>query len=175
MLGNYQVSLYLRQHITSLLWHSHCSDLENGHFCPSVYFTLIPAYPDRPLPAMPIFAQTSPTITQASQLALVVKNPLANAGDIRDAGSIPGSGRFPWRRKWQPTPVFLPGKFQGLGSLADYSPRDHKEPDVTEHELEKKQNQKPPITPSLDNHGAYSLPSLLSLLPSLSPFSPKPE
>ena len=37
----------------------------------------------------------------------VVKNLLANAGD---AGSIPGLGRFPWRRKWQPTPVFLPGK-----------------------------------------------------------------
>ena len=29
-----------------------------------------------------------------------------NAGDL---GSIPGLGRFPWRRKWQPTPVFLPG------------------------------------------------------------------
>ena len=28
-----------------------------------------------------------------SQVVLVVKNPLANAGDIRDAGSIPGSGR----------------------------------------------------------------------------------
>ena len=33
--------------------------------------------------------------TQASQVALVVKNPPANAGDIRDAGSIPGSGRSP--------------------------------------------------------------------------------
>ena len=27
--------------------------------------------------------------------------------------SIPGLGRPPWRRKWQPTPVFLPGKFHG--------------------------------------------------------------
>ena len=34
-------------------------------------------------------------ILQASQVALVVKNPPANAGDIRDAGSIPGSGRSP--------------------------------------------------------------------------------
>ena len=41
------------------------------------------------------------------------KNPLGNAGDARDAGSIPWSGRFPWSRKWQPTPVFLPEKFQG--------------------------------------------------------------
>ena len=31
----------------------------------------------------------------ASQVALVVKNPPANAGDIRDAGSIPGLGRSP--------------------------------------------------------------------------------
>ena len=37
----------------------------------------------------------------------VVKNPPANAGDV---SSIPGSGRFLWRRKWQPTAVFLPGK-----------------------------------------------------------------
>ena len=32
---------------------------------------------------------------KASQVALVVKNPPANAGDIRDPGSIPGSGRAP--------------------------------------------------------------------------------
>ena len=31
----------------------------------------------------------------ASQVALVVKNPSANAGDVRDANSIPGSGRYP--------------------------------------------------------------------------------
>ena len=52
----------------------------------------------------------------------VVKNPLANAGDTRDAGSIPGSGRIPWRRKWQPTPVFLPGKSHRQRSLVGYSP-----------------------------------------------------
>ena len=86
----------------------------------------------------------------ASQVVLVVKNPPANAGDIRDMGSIPGLERSPgrgqgnplqyslgtslvaqmvknlpavqetwvqsvgqedpWRRAWQPTPVFLPGE-----------------------------------------------------------------
>ena len=40
----------------------------------------------------------------------VVENLAANAGDAGNAGAIPGSGRFPWRKKWQPTPVFLPGK-----------------------------------------------------------------
>ena len=36
----------------------------------------------------------------------MVKNLPANAGDT---GSIPGSGKIPWRRKGQPIPVFLPG------------------------------------------------------------------
>jgi len=43
----------------------------------------------------------------------LLKNPLANAGDTRDVGLIPESERFPWRRKWQSTPVLLPGKFHG--------------------------------------------------------------
>ena len=34
-------------------------------------------------------------ITQSSQVAVVIKNPPANAGDIRDVGSIPGLGRTP--------------------------------------------------------------------------------
>ena len=33
-------------------------------------------------------------------------------------------GKIPERRKWQPTPVFLPGEFQGQKSLMGYSPRD---------------------------------------------------
>ena len=49
-------------------------------------------------------------IKVASQVALEVKNPPASADDIRDVGLIPGLGRFPWRRAWQPTPVFLPGE-----------------------------------------------------------------
>ena len=37
-----------------------------------------------------------------------------------------------WRRRCQPTPVFLPGEFHGQRSLAGYSPRDHRESDMTE-------------------------------------------
>ena len=40
--------------------------------------------------------------------------------------------RLPWRREWQPTPVFLPGEFHGQRSLASYSPRGHKELNMTE-------------------------------------------
>ena len=49
----------------------------------------------------------------ASQMALVVKNPTANARDIRDVGLIPGMRRSPWRRSWQPTLVFLPRESLG--------------------------------------------------------------
>ena len=38
----------------------------------------------------------------------------------------------PWRRKWQPTPVLLPGKFHGQRSLVGYSPWNHKQSDMTE-------------------------------------------
>ena len=38
----------------------------------------------------------------------------------------------PWRRKWQPTPVFFPGEFHGQRSLVGYSPWGHKELDMTE-------------------------------------------
>ena len=40
--------------------------------------------------------------------------------------------KIPWRRKWQPTPVFLPEKFHGQRSLAGYSPWGHKDSDTTE-------------------------------------------
>ena len=66
----------------------------------------------------------------AFQVALVVNNPHANAEDIRDAGSIPGSVRK--CKKWQPTPVFLPGKSYGQRSLLGYSPWGSKELDMTE-------------------------------------------
>ena len=44
----------------------------------------------------------------------------------------PRVGRIPWRRKWQPSPVFLPGKSHGQRSLAGYNPRGRKESDMTE-------------------------------------------
>ena len=42
-------------------------------------------------------------------------------------------GKVPWRRKWQPTPVFWPGNFHGQRSLAGSSPWGLKELDMTEH------------------------------------------
>ena len=57
----------------------------------------------------------------SSQVALVVKNTPANAGDIRDKGRRLVK-KIPWRRKWQPTPVFLPGESHRQRSPAGYSP-----------------------------------------------------
>ena len=46
-------------------------------------------------------------------------------------GFDPWVRKIPWRRKWHPTPVFLPGKFLGQRSLAGNSPWDCKELDMT--------------------------------------------
>ena len=51
----------------------------------------------------------------------VVRNPPASERDTGD-GFNPWVGKIPWNRKWQPTPVFLPGKFHGQRRLTDYSP-----------------------------------------------------
>ena len=59
----------------------------------------------------------------ASLVAQLVKN-LHTVGDL---GSIPELERFPWKRAWQPTPVFWPGESHGL-----YSPWGHKEWDKPE-------------------------------------------
>ena len=52
----------------------------------------------------------------------MVKNLLANAGDVRDGGLIPGSGRSPGERKGHRTPVFLSGESHGQKSLEGCSP-----------------------------------------------------
>ena len=52
-----------------------------------------------------------------------------NAGNL---GSIPELGRSPGERKWQPTPVLLPGKFHGWRSPVGYSPWDRKVSETTE-------------------------------------------
>ena len=44
-------------------------------------------------------------------------------------------GKIPWRRKWEPTPVFLPGESHGQRSLEGYSPWSCKESDTTGHIL----------------------------------------
>ena len=51
---------------------------------------------------------------------------------LRRHGFNPWVGKIPWRRKWQPTPVFLPRESHEQRSLAGYSPRGRKKMDMTE-------------------------------------------
>ena len=48
-------------------------------------------------------------------------------------GFDPWVRKIPWHKKWQPTPVFLPGKFHGQKSPAGYSSQGGKQSDMTEH------------------------------------------
>ena len=61
----------------------------------------------------------------------VIKNLRASVGDTGHEFD-PWVRKIPWRRKWKPTPVFLPGESRGQKSLAGYSPWDRKELDTTE-------------------------------------------
>ena len=50
------------------------------------------------------------------------KNSPAHIGDAEDMGLNPWVRKIPWRRKWQPTPVFLPGTSHGQRRLVGCSP-----------------------------------------------------
>ena len=63
-----------------------------------------------------------------SLVAQMVKASAYNAGDL---GLISG-WEDPWRRKWQPTPLLLPGKSHGQRSLIGNSPWGRKELDIAE-------------------------------------------
>ena len=56
----------------------------------------------------------------ASWVTLVVNNPPANAGDHQKYGFSLWVWNILWRRKWQPTPLFLTGEFRGQRSLEGF-------------------------------------------------------
>ena len=60
------------------------------------------------------------------------KEPACQCRRCKKLGLHPWAGKIPWRRKWHPTPVFLPGESHGQRSLAGYSSWDHKDLDTTE-------------------------------------------
>ena len=64
-------------------------------------------------------------LIRGSQVALMVKNPPTNAGDMR-CGFDPWLRKSPWRRAWQSTQVFLPGESQGQRSPVGYRTWGHK-------------------------------------------------
>ena len=73
------------------------------------YSSLRPWHPGRPVMGFPGGPSGKESICQC-----------------RRCGFNPWVGKIPQRRKWQPTPVFLPGKCDGQRSLEGYSPQGHK-------------------------------------------------
>ena len=68
-------------------------------------------------------------------LSASAKEPARQCQRCKSHGLDPWVGKIPWRRKWQPTPVFLPGESHGQRSLAGYSPWGHKESDTTARKM----------------------------------------
>ena len=56
----------------------------------------------------------------------MIKEPMCQCRRCRRPGLDPWVGKIPWRRKWQPTPVFLPGESHGQRNLVGYSPWGHR-------------------------------------------------
>ena len=80
----------------------------------------------------------------------MVNNPPTDAADAGDTGLV---GKISWRRKWQYTPVFLPGKSHGERSLAGYRPWGCKELNMTEHACSGKLRTHTGIKIDLDESG----------------------
>ena len=69
--------------------------------------------------------------------------------------------KIPWKRKWQLTPVYLPGKSQGQRSLAGYSPWGHR------HNLVTEQQQSVYVNATLSSHPALTFPFCVQHIGSL--------
>ena len=87
----------------------------------------------QPLPSVLMFQASSlPPHLMDFPGGSVVKESACQCRRHRRRGFGPWVGKIPWRREWQPSPVFLPGKFHGQRSPASYSLWGLKESDVTE-------------------------------------------
>ena len=71
---------------------------------------------------------------ESSFLWLSGREPACQFRESKRRRFNPWVWKIPWSRKWQPTPICLPGKFHGQRSLVGYSPWGPKESDVTEQE-----------------------------------------
>ena len=59
------------------------------------------------------------------------KEPACQCRRCKRPGFDPWVRKIPWRRAWQPTPLFLPGEFHGERNLVGYNPYGRKELDTT--------------------------------------------
>ena len=98
---------------------------------------------------------TAPPLTWGCPHRLVGQESACKAGRL---GLTPGSGRFPWRRKWQPIPVFLPAESHGQRNLVGYSPSGHKS---VRHDLASEHTQTVTYVHASENSSIFSSMLLL--------------
>ena len=85
-----------------------------------------------PVPPLGIFPSLQFTDKMVAPMWHSGKESTCQCRRLRRHGLDPWVGKIPWRRKWLPSPVFLPGESHGQRSLEGYSPQDCKESDITE-------------------------------------------
>ena len=108
--------------LQSKYWRPICNPLEKEMVTHSSILAWEMPWTEEPSRLQSMWAQESWIwLSGTSQVALVVKNLPANAGNERRRFD-PWVRRIPWRA-WQPTLVFLPGESHGQRSLAGYSPQ----------------------------------------------------
>ena len=102
------------------------------------------------------------------------KEPTCQCRRCRKHGFLSWVRKIPWRRAWQPTPVFLPGESHGQRSLVGYSPQGHTELDTTEA-TQYKCRRALSTHDRQDNFGTVALSSLDSTPPIYNISSPREE
>ena len=73
-------------------------------------------------PGLPHCRRILYQLSHKGSLGEGVAQMVKNLPPMQETGVPPWVGKIPWRRKWQSTPVFLPGEFHGLRSLEGYRP-----------------------------------------------------
>ena len=110
-----------------------CSSEQNISDC----YSTLPGHPylvlDLRRKAFSLLA-LSMVLAGPSQVALVIKNPPASIGVMR-CRFDPWVRKIPWRKAWQPTPVFLPGESHKQRSLVGYISSGHIESDMKQHSM----------------------------------------
>ena len=110
-----------------------CNSLYSSTYCAVchpidllVYFCIyLPPYPS-------LFSSVIPSANLLPRW-LSGKEPTCQGRRRQGRGFHPWIRKIPWRRRWPPTPAFLPGKFRGQRSLLRESPGGRKESDTAEH------------------------------------------
>ena len=110
-----------RPPILSIFLNLICYENTSSRHIPEASFYQITA----PQPHLFAFVYSTLGCTSGKELTCQCRRP-------KTCSFAPWVGKIPWRRAWQPTPVFLPGESHGQRSLVGYSPRGRKESDTTE-------------------------------------------